>query len=122
MQTEVPDEFLFVDDIAKGAPTEEKMQKCVDQVSDSCDNYGLTISIKKDRGGLSTSTWQALQGAHHYIERSKIARRSPTLEAHCQESCTLMMKSMPGLPKLVQHLVDYVVVYGIEVESGLTQS
>ena len=22
------------------------------------------------------------------------------LEAHCQESCTLMMKSMPGLPKL----------------------
>ena len=32
------------------------------------------------------------------------------------------MKSMPGLPKLVQHLVDYVVVFGIEVESGLTQS
>ena len=34
----------------------------------------------------------------------------------------LMMKSMPGLPKLVQHLADYVVVFGIEVESGLTQS
>ena len=25
------------DDMAKGAPTEEKMQKGVDQVSDSCD-------------------------------------------------------------------------------------
>ena len=71
--TEVLDEFLFADDMAKFAPTEEKMQKGVDQVSDSCDNYDLTVSIKKDRGCLSTSTWQALQGAHHYNERSKIA-------------------------------------------------
>ena len=62
VQTEVLDEFLFADDMAKGAPTEEKMQKGVDQVSDSCDNYDLTISIKKDWGGLSTNTWQALQG------------------------------------------------------------
>ena len=47
MQTEVLDEFLFADDMAKGAPTEEKMQKGVDQVFDSCDSYDLTISIKK---------------------------------------------------------------------------
>ena len=47
LQTEVLDEFLFADDMAKGAPTEEKMQKGVDQVSDSCDSYDLTISIKK---------------------------------------------------------------------------
>ena len=33
--------------MVKGAPTEEKMQKGVDQVSDSCDSYDLTISIKK---------------------------------------------------------------------------
>ena len=33
VQTEVLDEFLFDDDMAKGAPTEEKMQKGVDQVS-----------------------------------------------------------------------------------------
>ena len=46
MQTEVLDEFLFADDMAKGAPTEEKMQKSVNQVSDSCDSYDLTISIK----------------------------------------------------------------------------
>ena len=36
--------------------------------------------------------------------------------------CTLMMKWMPGFPKLVQHLADYVVVFGTEMESGLTQS
>ena len=40
--------FLLADDMAKGAPTEEKMQKCVDQVSDSCDNYGLAIRIKNE--------------------------------------------------------------------------
>ena len=33
VQTEVLDEFLFANDMAKGAPTEEKMQKGVDQVS-----------------------------------------------------------------------------------------
>ena len=38
------DEFFFADDMAKGAPREQKMQKGVHQVSDSCD---LTISIKK---------------------------------------------------------------------------
>ena len=47
VQTEVPDEFLFSEDMARGAPTEEKMQKDVNQVSDSCDSYDLTISIKK---------------------------------------------------------------------------
>ena len=46
VQTEVLD-LLFADDMAKGAPTEDKMQKCVDQKSDSCDSYDLTISIKK---------------------------------------------------------------------------
>ena len=30
VETQVLDEFLFADDMAKGAPTEEKMQKSVD--------------------------------------------------------------------------------------------
>ena len=47
MQTEVLDEFIFADDMAKGAPTEEKMQKGVDQISESSDSYDLAISIKK---------------------------------------------------------------------------
>ena len=40
------DENLFAEDMAKGAPT-EKMKKGVDQISDTCDSYDLTISIKK---------------------------------------------------------------------------
>ena len=46
VQTEVLDEFLSADDMTKGAPTEKKMQKGVNQMSDSCDSYDLTISIK----------------------------------------------------------------------------
>ena len=49
VQTEVLVEFLLADDMTKGAPTEAKIQKGVDQVSDSCDNYGLTISKKRPR-------------------------------------------------------------------------
>ena len=51
VQTEVLDEFLFANDMAKGAPTEEKMQNDVDQVSDSCNSYDRTISIKKTAPG-----------------------------------------------------------------------
>ena len=47
VQTEVLDEFLVANDMAKGAPTEEKVQKGVDQEFDTCDNNDLTISIKK---------------------------------------------------------------------------
>ena len=47
VQTEVLHEFLFVDDMEKGAPTEETVQKGVDRVSDSYDSYDITISIKK---------------------------------------------------------------------------
>ena len=49
VQTEVLDEFLFADDMAKGVSTEEKVQKGTDEVSDYCDSYDLTISIKKTK-------------------------------------------------------------------------
>ena len=47
VQTEALDESFFADDMAKVATIEEKMQKGVDQISDSCDSYELIISIKK---------------------------------------------------------------------------
>ena len=65
VQTEVLDEFLFADDMTKGAPTEEKILKGVNQVSDSCDSYDLTISTKK--------TWKALRGTYHHSKRSTTA-------------------------------------------------
>ena len=81
MQTEVLDKFLFADDMATGAPAEEKIQKGVDKVSGSCDNYDLSISIKN-----TEVVYQPAPG-------------KPYKE-----------------PTIVQHLADYVVVFGFEVE------
>ena len=47
MQTNVLDELLYADDIDKNASPEAKMQIAMDQVSQSCDNYDLTISTKR---------------------------------------------------------------------------
>ena len=46
VQTDVLDELLYADDMDKNANTEAKMQRAMDQVSQSCDNYDLTISTK----------------------------------------------------------------------------
>ena len=49
VQTEVLDELLYADDMNKNASSEAKMQRAMDQVSQSCDNYGLTIITKRQR-------------------------------------------------------------------------
>ena len=41
------DELLYADDMDKNANSEANMQRAMDQVSQSCDNYDLTISTKK---------------------------------------------------------------------------
>ena len=124
MQTEMLDEFLFADDMAKGAPTEGKMQKSVDRVSDSCDSYDLTISIKN-----TEVVYQPVPGKPYKEptitekgQRLQVVDKLAYLGSTLSRVCTLMMKSMPGLPKLVQHLADCVVVFGIEVESGLNKA
>ena len=47
VQTDVLDELLYADDMDKNASSEAKMQRAMDQVSQSCDNYYLTIRTKK---------------------------------------------------------------------------
>ena len=47
VQTDVLDELLYADDMDKNATSESKMQRAIEQVSKSCDNYDLTISTKK---------------------------------------------------------------------------
>ena len=48
VQTELLDEFPFIEGMAKGAPAEEKIQIDVDQIPDSRNSCDLTISIKKN--------------------------------------------------------------------------
>ena len=99
VQTEVLDEFLFADDIAKGAPTEEKMQKGVYQVSDYCDSYDLTISINKTEVVYQVpylgSTLSRVVHINDEVN-AKIAKASAAFGRLCG-------------------------MFGIEVESGLTQ-
>ena len=125
VQTEVLDEFLFADDVAKGAPTKKKKQKGADKAFDSCDSYDLTFSIKKTEVVYQPAPGKPYKEPTFTVKGQRlqvVETSSPTLEAHCQELCTLMIKSMPELPKLMQHLANHVVVFWIEVESVLTQS
>ena len=47
VRTGLLDELLYADDMDKNARSEAKMQRAMDRVSQSCDNYDLTISTKK---------------------------------------------------------------------------
>ena len=58
VQNGVLDEFFFADNMAKGYPTEEKMQKRYG--SDSCDSYDLTTSITKTK-----VEYKQTPGKHH---------------------------------------------------------
>ena len=48
-QTGVLDELLYANGMDKNASSEVKMQRAMDQVSQLCDNYDLTISTKGQR-------------------------------------------------------------------------
>ena len=48
MQTDVLDELLYADDMDKNASSEAKMQRAMDQVSQSCDNYDLNQHKKTE--------------------------------------------------------------------------
>ena len=52
----VLDELLYADDMDKNASSEAKMQRAMGQVSQSCDNYDLTISTKKTKVVLENRT------------------------------------------------------------------
>ena len=124
VQTEVLDESLFADVMAKGAPTEEKMQKGVDQVSDSCDSYNLIISITKGRGGLSTSAWQAVQEPTITVkgQRLQVVDKFTYLGSTLSRVVHIDDEVSARIAKASEYLADYLVVFGIEVESGLTQN
>ena len=119
MQKEVLDKFLFVNDMAIGAPTEEKMQKYVDQVSDSCDSYDITTGIKTTEVVYQPAPGNPFKEPVITVK----GQRLQVVDKFTYLGSTLsrvVHKSMPGLPKLVQHLPCYVEVFGIDMESDLT--
>lgn len=47
VQSDTINDLLFADDSALNATSEANMQHSVDKFSDACENFGLTISMKK---------------------------------------------------------------------------
>ena len=123
VQTEVLD-LLFADDMANSAPTEEKMQKGVDQNFDSCDNYDLTISIKKTEVVYQPAPGKPFKEPTITVKghRLQVVDKFTYLGSTLSRVVHIDDEVMLELPKLVQHLAGYVEVFGIEVESDLTQS
>ena len=66
VQTDKLDELLYADDMDKNANSETKMQRAMDQVSQACDNYDLTISTKK-----TEVIFQPALGTNHHCEWTK---------------------------------------------------
>ena len=63
VQTDVLDELLYADDMDKNASSEAKMQRAMDQDSQSCDNYDLRISTERQR--LYTNQHLENEPKHH---------------------------------------------------------
>ena len=110
--------------MAKGAPTEEKMQKGVDQGSDSCDSYDLTISIKKTEVVYQPALGKPYKEPTITMkgQRLQVADKFTYLISTLSRVVHIDGEVNASIAKLVQHLAIYVIVFGIEVVSGLTQS
>ena len=124
MHIEVLDEFLFADHMAKGAPTEEKMQKCMDQVSDSCASCDLKISIEK-----TDVVYQPAPGTPYKEPTISVkGQRLQMIDKFTYLGSTLSRvvhiddEVSARIAKASAALTSYVEVFGIEVESDLTQS
>ena len=119
MQTEVLDEFLFADDMAKGAPTEEKMQKGVDQVSDSCDSYDLTISIKKTDVVYQPAPGKPYKEPTITVkgQRLQVVDKFTYLGGTLSRVVHIDDEVNARIAKASQHLAGNVEVFGTEVES-----
>ena len=105
MQTDVLDELLYADDLERNASSEAKMQRAMDQVSQSCDNYDLTISTRKTEVVHQPAPGKPYNEPTITVngQKLKVVDNSPTWEALFPEQCTLMMRSLPELQKPVWH-------------------
>ena len=124
VHTEVLDEFLFADDMAKGAPTEEKMQKGVDQVSGSCDSYDLTISIKKTEVVYQPAPGKPYKEPTITVkgQRLQVVDKFTYLGSTLSRVVHIDDEVNARIAKASAAFGRFREVFGTEVESDLTQS
>ena len=95
-----------------------KLKKVVDQVSDSCDSYDLTIRIKK-----TEVVYQSTPGTPYKEptitvkgQRLQVVDKFIYLGSTLSRVVHIDNEVNARIAKPVQHLADYVGVYWIEVE------
>ena len=106
--------LLFVDDCALNAGSEADMHRSVDKFSDACNDFGLTISIKKTEVKLQPAPVKP------YIEPSvtdndqRLNMLNRFTYLGYPKTLSSMTKLTPGSRKRAQHLVDYTPKSGTE--------
>ena len=120
----MPDKFLFADDMAKSAPTEEKRQKSVDQVCNSCDSYDLTISIKKTEVVYQPAPGKPYKEPNITVkgQRLQLVDKSTYLGSTLSGVLHIGDEVNARIAKVSAAFGRLLEVFGIEVESDLTQS
>ena len=96
----------------------------MDQVSDSCDSYDLTISIKKTEVVYQQAPGKPYKEPTITVkgQRLQVVNKFTYLGSTLSRVVHIDDEVILGLSKLVQHLAGYVEVFGTEVESDFTQS
>ena len=107
--------------MTKGAPTEEKMQKGVDQVSDS---YDLTINIKKTKIVYQRAPGKPYKEPTITVkgQRLQMVDKFTYLGGTLSRVVHIDDKVNARIAKASAAFGRYVEVFGTEVESDLTQS
>ena len=109
--------------MAKRVPTEE-MQKGVDQVSDSCDSYDLTINIKKTEVVYQPAPRKPYKEPTITLkdQRLQVVDKFTYLESTLSRGVHIDDEVNARIAKVSAAFGDYVEVFETEVESDLTQS
>ena len=80
--SEIIKDFLFADDCALNAGSEDDMQESVDKFSTACSNFGLTISIKKTEVLYQPAPGQIVSEPNITVHSNRLNKDSRTLAAH----------------------------------------
>ena len=124
MHTDVLDELLYADYMNKNGSSEAKMQTAMDQVSQSCDNYDLTISTKKSKVLRQPAPGKPYNQPTITVDgqKLKVDDKFTDLGSTLSRAVHIDDEVTARIAKPVWHSEDSVQMSGAEIESSLTPS
>ena len=118
------DELLYADDMDKNASSEAKMQRAMDQVSQSCDNYDLTISTKKTEAVHQTAPGKPYNERTTTVncKKLKVVDQFTYLESTLSRAVHIDDEVTARIASELWHSEDSMQMSGSEIDSGLAES